>query len=204
MEPLTVLREFASSGRLAQVSLSLDARTVKFGDQFEFGADAPTRWRAKGVVGANAASTAAATLPLGALAFFATSPTFFDKAPWGDYLKNARSAGFATVPVVDRKVNGMGGNDEGRKRKRKNKTLADLNVFLSPPPSPSTNLFQKKKKKISAAHQLPPRRVRRRRPPPGRLRGRCRRCRRCSSGGGQEEEARWRRTRRRRRRGGGG
>ena len=100
MEPLAVLREFASSGRLAQVSLSPDARTVRFGDQFEFGADAPTRWRAKGVAGANASST----LPLGALAFFATSPTFLDKAPWGDYMKNGRSAGFATVAVVDRKV----------------------------------------------------------------------------------------------------
>lgn len=111
MEPLTVLREFASSGRLAQVSLSLDdarRRTVKFGDQFEFGADAPTRWRAKGIVaGSGAANASSTTLPLGALAFFATSPTFFDKAPWGDYLKNARSAGFATVPVVDRKVSEM-------------------------------------------------------------------------------------------------
>jgi len=109
MEPLTVLREFASSGRLAQVSLSLDdarRRTVKFGDQFEFGADAPTRWRAKGIVAAGGANASSTTLPLGALAFFATSPTFFDKAPWGDYLKNARSAGFATVPVVDRKVKG--------------------------------------------------------------------------------------------------
>lgn len=112
MEPLTVLREFASSGRLAQVSLSADTRTVKFGDQFEFGADAPTRWRAKGAAGANAAAPlTATTLPLGALAFFATSPTFFDEAPWGDYLKNARAAGLATVPVVDRKVR------EGRKEK---------------------------------------------------------------------------------------
>ena len=105
MEPLTVLREFASSGRLIQVRFSPagTARTVRFGDQFEFGADAPTRWRAKGA-GASAGASSA-TLPLGALAFFATSPTFFDKAPWGDYLKNARSAGFATVAVVDRKVN---------------------------------------------------------------------------------------------------
>lgn len=112
MEPLTVLREFASSGRLAQVTLSADSRTVRFGDQFEFGADAPTRWRAKGVVAtANAAESATAaaatptlTLPLGALAFFATSPTFTEQASWADYLRNARAAGLATVPVVDRKV----------------------------------------------------------------------------------------------------
>lgn len=107
MEPLAVLREFASTGRLAQVTLSADSRTVKFGDQFEFGADAPTRWRAKAAVAvANAESQAATTttLPLGALAFFATSPTFVEKASYAEYLRNARATGLPTVAVLDRKV----------------------------------------------------------------------------------------------------
>ena len=119
MEPLTVLREFASSGRLAQVSLSGDSRTVRFGDQFEFGADAPTRWRAKG----GAANASTATLPLGALAFFATSPAFSGGVgAIGDYLKNARSAGFETVAVVDRKVSGVDRRRRKKKRKKRKKS----------------------------------------------------------------------------------
>lgn len=140
MEPLAVLREFASSGRLAQVSLQLSpqARTVRFGDQFEFAADAATRWRAK--AGGGGANAPASTLPLGALAFFATSPTFFDKAPWGDYLKNARSAGFATVPVVDRKVRRRRRRRRGGKERDKEIEIGPISTLFNSPPPLQKNL----------------------------------------------------------------
>ena len=148
MEPLIVLREFASSGRLAQVSLSQDARTVKFGDQFEFAADAPTRWRAKGAAAAVGPS-ATSTMPLGALAFFATSATFFDKAPWGDYLKNARAAGLATVPVVDRKVKRREKREERRRRRRERKKRKRGNRRRSQPPPLSKKKHRYKKQPLT-------------------------------------------------------
>lgn len=100
MDALSVLREWASSGRAADVSVS--GGRVRVGTAFDFDAAAPTRWTARKGAGDR--------LTVGAAAFFVGSAAFADAgARFGDYLKAARDAGVPAVAIVDRKVRSLCG-----------------------------------------------------------------------------------------------
>ncbi|KAK2077895.1 hypothetical protein QBZ16_003763 [Prototheca wickerhamii] len=91
MDPLSLLREFVSQGRLREVTTSGDR--VHFGDRFSFLRDARTAYKSRAKDGA--------FYDLGTLLFFAQSlgPSF----KFADYFKKAREAGVGQVTFVDRK-----------------------------------------------------------------------------------------------------
>lgn len=101
MDPLSLLREFVSQGRLREVTTSGDR--VHFGDRFSFLRDARTAYKSRAKDGA--------FYDLGTLLFFAQSlgPSF----KFADYFKKAREAGVGQVTFVDRKVGAVWWAGEG-------------------------------------------------------------------------------------------
>ena len=92
MDPLAVLREFCTGGRLGEVAL--EGGAVSFGSDFVFDAGAPT--------GYASARGAGQRYTAGSLAHFAASG--FGRAGLGEYLRSARDAGVPAVAVHEPRV----------------------------------------------------------------------------------------------------
>lgn len=92
MDPLSLLREYVSGGKLKEVTTTGDR--ISFGDRFSFLRDARTAYKSRSKDGT--------FYDLGTLLFFAQNlgPDF----KFADYFKKAREAGVGQVTFIDRKV----------------------------------------------------------------------------------------------------
>lgn len=97
MDPLRLLREYVSGGRLEEVTTVGDR--VHFGTRFALPRSARTAYKSQAKDGA--------FYDLGALLFYARNlgPTF----KYADYFKKAREAGVGQVTFIDRKVSPWAG-----------------------------------------------------------------------------------------------
>lgn len=93
MDPLTLLRDFVTLGKVEEISVS--GERIDFGGRYSFGKSVSTSYKSQqGKEG---------FYDLESLVFFVRN-TVSGGVKFGDYFKNARQAGLMPISALDRKV----------------------------------------------------------------------------------------------------